>query len=87
MDEPTRGLGFDEVPRFVAVIDRALDEGRSVIAIEHNLAVVAAADWIIELGPGSGHQGGRVVAQGTAAEVCQADTLTGRALAKLAVAE
>lgn len=83
MDEPTRGLGYDEVPRFLALVDRVLDEGRSVIAIEHNLAVITAADWIIELGPGSGHQGGQVVATGVAADIIGARTLTGRALADL----
>jgi excinuclease UvrABC ATPase subunit len=85
MDEPTRGLGYDEVPRFIALVDLVLDEGRSVIAIEHNLAVIAAADWIIEVGPGSGHQGGRIVAEGVAEDVTSADTLTGRSLAKQAV--
>lgn len=86
MDEPTRGLGYDEVPRFIALVDRVLNEGRSVIAIEHNLAVIAAADWVIELGPGSGHQGGRVVAAGVVKDVIGARTLTGRALADLSVA-
>ncbi|MFX0575070.1 hypothetical protein [Nocardia nepalensis] len=84
LDEPTRGLGYDEVPRFMAVVDKALDEGRTVVAIEHNLAVIAAADWIIELGPGSGHQGGQILAEGTADDVRDADTVTGRALSKLA---
>ncbi|MBK8078537.1 MAG: hypothetical protein IPK24_24085 [Kineosporiaceae bacterium] len=83
MDEPTRGLGYDEVPRFLALVDRVLDEGRSVIAIEHNLAVITAADWIIELGPGSGHEGGQVVATGVAADIIDARTITGRALADL----
>jgi excinuclease UvrABC ATPase subunit len=81
MDEPTRGLGYDEVPRFIALVDRILDEGRSVIAIEHNLAVIAAADWVVELGPGSGNKGGQIVAAGTVADVARADTLTGRSLA------
>jgi len=85
MDEPTRGLGYDEIPRFVALVDRVLDEGRSVIAIEHNLAVIEAADWIIEVGPGSGHQGGRIVAEGVAEDLAGGDTLTGKSLAKLAV--
>lgn len=83
MDEPTRGLGYDEVPRFVALVDRVLAEGRSVIAIEHNLAVIAAADWIIEVGPGSGYRGGRIVAAGTVRDVMDADTLTGRSLAAM----
>jgi excinuclease UvrABC ATPase subunit len=86
MDEPTRGLGHDEVPRFVELVDRILDEGRSVIAIEHNIAVVAAADWVVELGPGSGHQGGRVVAQGTVADIVRSGSLTGRTLRRLGLA-
>ncbi len=84
MDEPTRGLGFDEVPSFIKLVDRILDEGRSVIAIEHNMAVIGAADWVIELGPGSGHQGGLVVSQGDVAQLAAADTLTGRTLNRLA---
>lgn len=86
LDEPTRGLGHDEVPRFMALVDRILDEGRSVIAIEHNISVIAAADWVIELGPGSGHLGGEVVAQGTVADVVAANTLTGRTLRRLKLA-
>lgn len=82
LDEPTRGLGFDEVPRFVALVDRILDEGRSVIAIEHNLAVIAAADWVVELGPGGGDRGGKIVAEGTPEQLRRADTITARALAR-----
>jgi excinuclease UvrABC ATPase subunit len=83
LDEPTRGLGFDEIPKFISLVDNLLDEGRSVIAIEHNLAVIDAADWIVEIGPGSGEQGGRVVAQGTAVDILRAGTITSRALHRL----
>jgi len=84
LDEPTRGLGYDEIPRFIKLVDQLLDEGKSVIAIEHNLAVLAAADWIIELGPGSGQQGGLVVAAGTVKTIAAADTLTAKAMARSA---
>jgi excinuclease UvrABC ATPase subunit len=84
LDEPTRGLGHDEVPRFIELVDKILDEGRSVIAIEHNLPVIRAADWVIELGPGGGSEGGRILAEGTPAQLVDGDTLTGRALRRLA---
>jgi excinuclease UvrABC ATPase subunit len=83
LDEPTRGLGFAEIAAFIALVDRILGEGRSVIAIEHNLAVIAAADWIIELGPGGGEQGGRVMAQGTVDDIRRTATITSRALRRL----
>jgi excinuclease UvrABC ATPase subunit len=83
LDEPTRGLGFDEIPKFVRLVDRLLDERRSVVAIEHNLAVIASADWIIELGPGSGTCGGRIVASGTPEDILGAGTITSRALSRL----
>lgn len=83
LDEPTRGLGYDEIPRFVELVDRLLADGKSVIAIEHDMAVIAAADWIVELGPGSGSRGGRVVAVGTPEDVRAAETMTGRALREL----
>jgi excinuclease ABC subunit A len=83
LDEPTRGLGFGEISKFITLVDEVLDEGRSVIAIEHNLAMIAAADWIIELGPGGGDRGGRIVAQGTYPQIRDAMTLTSRALRDL----
>jgi excinuclease ABC A subunit len=83
LDEPTRGLGFDEIPRFIRLVDRLLDEKRSVVAIEHNLAVIAKADWIIELGPGSGACGGQIVASGTPDDIIRAGTITSRALCQL----
>ena len=83
MDEPTRGLGYDEVPRFLALVDRVLDEGRSVIAIEHNLAVITAWRSVIPAAARGGHEGGQVVATGVAADIIDARTITGRALADL----
>jgi excinuclease UvrABC ATPase subunit len=83
LDEPTRGLGLGEIPRFIRLVDTMLDEGRSVIAIEHNLAVINAADWIVELGPGSGEQGGRIVAQGKPEDIRRSGTITSRALARM----
>lgn len=80
LDEPTRGLGYDEIPQFIDLVDQLLDQGKSVIAIEHNLSVIAAADWLIELGPGSGQQGGLVVAEGTQDDILAAGTMTARAL-------
>lgn len=84
LDEPTRGLGHDEIPKFIQLVDKILDEGRSVIAIEHNVPVIRAADWVIELGPGGGSAGGRLVAEGTPGQLAGGGTLTGRTLKRFA---
>ncbi|MFP5020295.1 ATP-binding cassette domain-containing protein [Pseudonocardia phyllosphaerae] len=82
LDEPTTGLHLADVEQLLALLDRLVDNGRSVIVIEHHQAVMAHADRIIDLGPGAGHDGGRVVFEGTPAElVADASTLTGRHLA------
>ena len=82
LDEPTTGLHLADVEQLLALLDRLVDAGRSVVVIEHHQAVMAHADWIIDLGPGAGHDGGRVVFEGTpAALVAQASTLTGQHLA------
>jgi excinuclease UvrABC ATPase subunit len=82
LDEPTTGLHPADLERLLGLLDRLVDAGRSVIVIEHNLAVMAHADWIIDLGPGAGHQGGRIVFEGTPAElVATRSTLTGEHLA------
>ena len=83
LDEPTAGLHLADVQILLGLLDRLVDAGRSVIVIEHHQAVMAHADWIIDLGPGAGHDGGRIVFEGTPAElVAQRSTLTGEHLAR-----
>ena len=82
LDEPTVGLHLADVEQLLGLLDRLVDSGKSVIVIEHHQAVMAHADWIIDLGPGAGHDGGRVVFEGTPAELVAArSTLTGQHLA------
>ncbi|MBX3221367.1 MAG: excinuclease ABC subunit UvrA [Labilithrix sp.] len=82
LDEPTTGLHLADVEQMLGLLDRLVDSGKSVIVIEHHQAVMAHADWIIDLGPGAGHDGGRIVFEGTpAALVAARSTLTGEHLA------
>jgi excinuclease UvrABC ATPase subunit len=82
LDEPTSGLHLADVEQLLGLLDRLVDSGKSVIVIEHHQAVMAHADWIVDLGPGAGHDGGRIVFEGTPADLVAArSTLTGEHLA------
>ncbi|MFE2034847.1 ATP-binding cassette domain-containing protein [Streptomyces scopuliridis] len=82
LDEPTTGLHLADVEQLLGLLDRLVDSGKSVIVVEHHQAVMAHADWIIDLGPGAGHDGGRIVFEGTPSDLVAArSTLTGEHLA------
>ena len=83
LDEPTTGLHFDDVKKLLDVLHRLTDLGNSIIIIEHNLDVIRNADWIIDLGPEGGEDGGRIVAQGTPEQLSRCKkSYTGQALAQ-----
>ncbi|AMB58527.1 ATP-binding cassette domain-containing protein [Microterricola viridarii] len=83
LDEPTAGLHLADVEQLLGLLDGLVDSGKSVIVVEHHQAVMAHADWIIDLGPGAGHEGGRIVFEGTPAElIADRSTLTGQHLAR-----
>jgi excinuclease ABC subunit A len=83
LDEPTTGLHFDDVSKLLAVLNRLVELGNTVLIIEHNLDVIKQADWIIDLGPEGGQEGGRIVAQGTPEQVARnKKSYTGQILAR-----
>ena len=83
LDEPTTGLHFEDVRKLLEVLHRLVEDGNTVVVIEHNLEVIKTADWIIDLGPEGGAGGGRIVAEGTPEEIVKvADSYTGQYLAR-----
>jgi excinuclease ABC subunit A len=80
LDEPTTGLHFEDVDRLLHVLHRLVDQGNTVLVIEHNLDVIKTADWVIDLGPEGGRRGGLVVGEGTPEHIAELDTPTGRVL-------
>lgn len=84
LDEPTTGLHFEDIRKLMLVIQSLVDKGNSVIIIEHNLDVIKAADWIVDMGPEGGAGGGKVIAQGTPEAVAEvAESYTGQFLKPL----
>ena len=81
LDEPTTGLHFQDVKELLNLLNRLVNAGNTVLIIEHNLDMIKNADWVIDLGPGGGEEGGRIVAQGTPEDVCRSRvSSTGRYL-------
>ncbi len=84
LDEPTTGLHFEDVKNLMAVLDRLVEQGNTIVIIEHNLEVIKTADYVIDIGPEGGHKGGRVVASGTPEDICaEAESYTGQYLAPI----
>ncbi|HWM78658.1 MAG TPA: excinuclease ABC subunit UvrA, partial [Methylomirabilota bacterium] len=84
LDEPTTGLHFADIRRLLEVLNRLVDQGNTVVIIEHNMDVIKTADWIVDLGPEGGNDGGRLVASGTPEDVArQAASYTGQILKKV----
>jgi excinuclease ABC subunit A len=88
LDEPTTGLHFEDVKKLLTVLDRLVDAGNTVVVIEHNLDVIKCADWVVDLGPEGGEDGGRVIAEGTPEEVARVkESYTGQYLGKMLAAQ
>src|SRR5262249_39167472 len=87
LDEPSAGLHPSEVARLNEALADLARAGASVVVVDHDLDVIAAADWVIDLGPGAGANGGRIVAQGTPEQIAKTDTRTGKALAAMLAPE
>ena len=84
LDEPTTGLHFEDIRKLLLVLGRLVDQGNTVLVIEHNLDVIKTADWIVDMGPEGGSRGGMVVAEGTPEDVAaHPDSYTGQFLAPL----
>ena len=84
LDEPTTGLHFEDIKRLLQVLNQLVDKGNTVLIIEHNLDVIKSADWVIDLGPGGGKQGGELVAEGTPKDVAKVkNSYTGQYLKEL----
>jgi excinuclease ABC subunit A len=80
LDEPTTGLHFDDIRKLLSVLNRLVERGNTVLVIEHNMDVIKTADWIVDLGPEGGDQGGQVVASGSPEQIVASGTHTGRSL-------
>jgi excinuclease ABC subunit A len=81
LDEPTTGLHFEDIRMLLGVLNKLVEKGNTVIVIEHNLDVIKTADWIVDLGPGGGEDGGRIIAEGTPEAICRsAESVTGEFL-------
>ena len=86
MDEPTRGLHLEDITRLLTVLNQLVEEGNTVLVVEHHLDVIKCADWVIDLGPGGGESGGHIVAEGPPEEIAKnPNSITGKYLKTLLV--